>query len=242
MGRYNNISLDKLLLSKLMLLEYFRQDIFELLLNAINSGDEKSSIILDEFYKLEKNDKIEINNKILQEFKSTVWGKAWIKMDPRVEKKDLQPYFYFSRDKIQGVENLLTFRLSPTGKKVMSLLLSHTHKYKDEVEVLAGGIQQNELEEILSTLFKQQISKSEIINALEFSVFLFWGSITPSLVSNLIGYLKMIPANNRSVSLAPYLIETEKRLSDANFTTLIDEWCLEKGQFGKALKAEREKK
>lgn len=242
MGRYNNISLDKLLLSKLMLLEYFRQDIFELLLNAINSGDEKSSIILDEFYKLEKNDKIEINNKILQEFKSTVWGKAWIKMDPRVEKKDLQPYFYFSRDKIQGVENLLTFRLSPTGKKVMSLLLSHTHKYKDEVEVLAGGIQQNELEEILSTLFKQQISKSEIINALEFSVFLFWGSITPSLVPNLIGYLKMIPANNRSVSLAPYLIETEKRLSDANFTTLIDEWCLEKGQFGKALKAEREKK
>ena len=67
--------------------------------------------------KLEKNDKIEINNKILQEFKSTVWGKAWIKMDPRVEKKDLQPYFYFSRDKIQGVENLLNFSLKSNRKK-----------------------------------------------------------------------------------------------------------------------------
>ena len=242
MARYNNILLDKLLLSKMMLLEYFRQDIFELLLNAINSGDEQSSIILTEFYKLEKNEDTEINNNDLQKFKSTVWGKAWLKMEPQVGNTDLQPYFYFSRDKIQGVENLSTFGLSPTGKKVIDLLLRHPHNYKNKVEALVGGIQQNELEEILSTLFKQQISKSEKINPSEFAVFLFWGSNNLSLVPSLIGYLKMIPKNNRIASLAPYLIETEKALSDVNFTALINDWCLEQGKFGKALETEREEK
>ena len=242
MAGYNNILLDKLLLSKMMLLEYFRQDIFELLLNAINSGDEESLIILTEFYKLEKNEDTEIKMNDLQKFKSTVWGKAWLKMDPQFDNADLQPYFYFSRDKIQGVENLLTFGLSPTGKKVMSLLLSHTHKYKDEVELLASGIQQSELEEILSTFFKQQILKSEKINSKDFSAFLFWGSYNISLVPSLIGHLKMIPEKNRIASLAPYVIATEKDLSDVDFTALIDKWCLENSKFAKALKSEREKK
>lgn len=241
MARYNNILLDKLVLSKMMLLEYFRPDIFELLLNAINSGDEQSLSILAEFAKLEKNDESEIKNKILQEFKSTTWGKAWLKMEPLVEKIDLQPYFYFSRDKIQGVENLLTFGLSPTGKNVMSLLLSHPHGYQDKVKVMIDGIQLNELEEILSTLNKQHISKSEKIDASKFSAFLYFGSINTALIPSLIRYLRMIPANNLLPSLAPHLVATEKKLSDTNFTNLIEEWILEGKQFGKALKAERKK-
>lgn len=191
---------------------------------------------------MEKNEDTEIKMNDLQKFKSTVWGKAWLKMDPQFDNADLQPYFYFSRDKIQGVENLLTFGLSPTGKKVMSLLLSHTHKYKDEVELLASGIQQSELEEILSTFFKQQILKSEKINSKDFSAFLFWGSYNISLVPSLIGHLKMIPEKNRIASLAPYVIATEKDLSDVDFTALIDKWCLENSKFAKALKSEREKK
>lgn len=241
MAKYNSIILNKLVLAKLMLLEYFRQDVFELLLNSVTNGDETSQENLKQFYILEKGNEGTIINPVLKAFGETAWGKSWLKLSPEFHEEDLSPYFYFSRDKIQGVEELATFSFSPGAKNIYSLLVDHTHGYKERVESLIHNIQPTELDEIITAIFTEKINKVDKIQVDDFTSYMYFGSLTSNLTKLLVAYTKMVPFDSLTVGMAPYIIETENKIQDDDFTMLIDDWIEKNTSVSRALQAERGK-
>ena len=51
----------------------------------------------------------------------------------------------------------------------------------------------------------------------------------------------MVPFDSLTVGMAPYIIETENKIQDDDFTMLIDDWIEKNTSVSRALQAERGK-
>jgi hypothetical protein len=73
---------------------------------------------------------------------SEEWTQEWVRSEPPLAPDDLQPYFYFSRDKIGALAGA-TQRLTPRGQEVLAKLLSDSDAYRragiQELKNLSGA-------------------------------------------------------------------------------------------------------
>ncbi len=113
---YKNKKLNRKILVKIMMLEYFRNDIFKKM--ASMSHDDTLS---KELSSIENNKKPDKSN--LAEYLNDEWFKKWIQIEPKLSKENLDMYFYFARTSLEERLNLLSSTLSPMARKMLTGLL-----------------------------------------------------------------------------------------------------------------------
>ena len=97
------------------------------------------------------------------------------------------------------------------------------------------------MDEIITAIFTEKINKVDKIQVDDFTSYMYFGSLTSNLTQLLVAYTKMVPFDSLTVGMAPYIIETENKIQDDDFTMLIDDWIEKNTSVSRALQAERGK-
>lgn len=236
MATYNSQQLSPMILSKMMLLEYFKQDVFNLLLNAQANNDQE---VFEEIRQVEIDINFELKNPILKKLHETSWGKVWFIMEPKIGETNLQPYFYFSREKNKGADDLLTFGMSPAARHIFELLSAHAFNYEKNVASLIEGITLADQQEILELFFYEKIDRPESIDYKDFSALLFYGTLKAELIPNLVSVLRLIPFEDFKASFAPSISKTIEGTDNQELSDLVNQWKDKDTKFSKALKLEK---
>lgn len=213
MAKIKGIDLDKKVLSKLMLLEYFKDNVFKELgeMQSLENGlpEELKLIEGDKWDKIEK----------LKLWKDDDWFRNWSKIEPKLSTTNLQPYFYFTRESLQLRNTTETQQLSIEAENVLTGLLSGGDSAREEALKKAKQISDFEALQILKAIITEIETASEISADL-FKSFISWGSTRAELYTETIVCLNAVPGNNIKVSFIPRINQFG---SVANKTTEIIE-------------------
>jgi len=196
MSKHREVNIDRKVLAKLMLLEYFKSDFFKKLseIQAQEKGKPK------ELELIEKGKWEEIRELKLWEDDS--WILNWIALEPKLSNLDLRPYFYFSRESLSSQLNLGQYRLSPQAEQVLKDLLSGAESQRKLALKLSSSINESEANIILNKLCDKILSDSKI-NIKIFRSLLEWGASKNILFTSTISCLNQISGDKLSISHIP---------------------------------------
>lgn len=215
MAKYKNISLDRKILAKIMMLEYFKPSLFRKIadqqFSSMGRNDELS--LLEE----KKYDDI----KELKDWQDDIWVQEWCKIRPELGKEDLRPYFYFSRESLNEKYDNNLIKLSPNAEKILLLLLSKSEISRNTAIKENGIVNELEANQILSSIYSNMVSESTINKGL-FQSFIEWGKTRKSLFSEMLKYLKLIPGDRISVVFIPFVVGIKNE--DPEVAEILNKW------------------
>jgi predicted KAP-like P-loop ATPase len=204
MAKIKNIDLDKKVLAKLMLLEYFKDNVFKEIgeLQSLERGK-------PEEIRLIENDDWE-HVKKLKLWKDDVWLKSWIKSEPFLSEVNLQPYFYFSRESLQnqGIQTVQNLSIEADG--ILQGLLSGADSARDESLKRAKLVSDYEASLILKAIIYELESASEI-KMENLKSLIEWACTREELVTEVLVCLNGIPSVNLKPSFIPRIYDFGKR-------------------------------
>ncbi|WP_159478382.1 P-loop NTPase fold protein [Chryseobacterium sp. 18068] len=232
MAEFKNINLDKKVLAKLMLIEYFKDDVFKKIgeLQADENGKPTEIKLIEE----NKWDEVEA----LKLWKEDSWLSNWINSEPKLSNIDLQNYFYFTRESLQATFLKSSYSLSTEAESILTGLQAGSDTFRNEAIKRSKNINEFESSEILKTLFAS-IEASTNINLNLLKSFLEWGKTKESLYSDTLAKLSTLPAKSIKFTFIPYVFEFGKntnRLED--ITELSGKWEKENTKLKAAIKQE----
>ncbi len=124
---YKNKHLDRRVLAKIMMLEYFRTNIFKKFADMLRESTlEQELAIIEKINKDEEKETAKKDLKLLKDCLSDEWFMSWVRIEPTLSNEDLSLYFYFSRTSLEERLSLLTSNLSPIARDLMSKLMSQS--------------------------------------------------------------------------------------------------------------------
>ncbi len=198
MANYKNIQLDRKVLAKIMLLEYFKTPLFRKIAALGSEGNGKSEE-LRQLESLEIDDKNEL--KVWSEDK---WVREWCEIDPKLNEIDLRPYFYFARESLSEKVSFSTEKLSPNAMQIIEKLLSKSRASKNEAIQKAIEVNDYEAINILQTVFNSIISDTQIDKDLLKS-YLEWGQTREILYANVLNDLSSIHGEKITLPMLPII-------------------------------------
>jgi hypothetical protein len=215
MALSKNITLKKRILSKLMLLEYFKPESFKVLyeMQATNNG------IVEGIEKLENKDfdiekeKLEDIPDKLQESLKDNWFKQWIKSEPYLHGENLQPYFYFSRDKLFTSGLTVQQRMTPTTQDIFIKLINESEAIRENGFKSCPSLSEGDstaIFEALTNIIKKEEDQNK--NILNFKILIKFCEIRKEQLSQLFIFFDNVPDTVISISIIPLL----KGISDEN--------------------------
>jgi hypothetical protein len=135
MAMSKSITLNKKILAKLMLLEYFKPETFKLFyedqaqnnglikdIDKLESSSDKTVSLISNKANEPKALKLTIEQ---ESYLQDEWLKNWLCLEPSLKEQNLQPYFYFSRDKITGSGAHIQ-RMTPAAQEVYKKMLNES--------------------------------------------------------------------------------------------------------------------
>ena len=150
MAESRGITLDKNVLAKLMLLEYFKEAMYVMVVDANNASYLKE---------LESGNLSEGN--IFTKWASEDWVKEWLAIEVNLSGINLRDYYYFSRS-TQRVDMSIKELLSPEAQKCLDYLLDKTDSNRKLAIEMIDRIASNEVSIILQTIYDKMLSNEEI--------------------------------------------------------------------------------
>lgn len=207
---YKNKKLDQRVLAKIMMLEYFRVNMFKKMATMAQNESLK-----DELIELEKS--CESNNFTteetnLNELKNCVsddWFMSWCSIEPKLGNTDLKIYFYFSRTSLEERLSLITSNLSPKARSILSKLMSQSetviNKTMDEIDDLVP----NEIVSIIIAIGDQLLSMSKV-NELQLKALLSLSRKKPEFVVEGFNILEKFTVEQLPSSIAAHLADFAK--------------------------------
>lgn len=151
MAKSRLVDLDKKVLSKLMLLEYFKEPMYAEVMNPNNRQD------LEDF---ETNKSVK-NNNVFNKWKDDEWVKDWLAIDVPLCKEDLKPYYYFSRS-TQRVNQAINNLLSPNAQQCLKLFLAKSDFERGKAVELFGTLSDSECALVTDAIYEEMIKTEEI--------------------------------------------------------------------------------
>ena len=229
MSSHRKLTLDRKALAKLMLLEYFKTELFRKLseIQALEKGKPNELKLIEE----DKWDDV----KELKLWKDDKWVSDWIKLEPKLTNIDLRPYFYFSRESLSSQLNLGQFRLSPTAEKALKDLLSGADSQRKMALKSEASINDSEANVILEKLSDKILSETKIDLKL-FRSLLEWGASKEFLYIGTISCLKQITGDKLTISAIPRV----KKFMNSTAKTqeiqeIVNRWAKENTSLKKAI-------
>lgn len=229
MAKYRNVELNRKVLAKLMLLEYFKSDFFRKLasLQSVEKGKPK------ELGLMENNNWDEV--KVLKLGKDEKWIQDWLKLEPKLSEHDLRPYFYFSRESLASKLNLGQYRLSPTAEKALADLLSGADTQRNNALKAAISINDSEANVILEKLSSQILSEESIDNKV-FRSLLEFGASKESLFTGVINCLQEISGGKIDFSIIPRIKNfMDKTKKESEIKEIAKRWKNENNKLTKVI-------
>lgn len=202
---YKNKILDRRILAKMMMLEYFRVNVFKTM--AIMAQNDSLKAELLELEKICEFDDSEKSDTSLDKLKNCVvddWFMSWCHIEPKLGDEDLKLYFYFSRTSLEERFSLIISSLSPKAREVLSNLMSQSetiiNKALKDVEELVP----NEIISIISAMGNQLLSMSEV-NETQMKTFLSLSSKKQEFAAEGFNVLKRFSVEQLPSSTAAYI-------------------------------------
>ncbi len=218
MASFKNIELDKKVLAKLMLIEYFKDDVFKKI-GQLQSNEKGKPNEL----KLIENDEWDKVNE-LKLWENDEWFLKWVKIEPKMSEYDLQTYYYFTRESLKSNSFKTISSLSPEGEDILKNLLSNSDSFRKDALKRASHINDFESLEILKSIFYSIESSSDIELNL-FKSFIEWASTKELLYTDAISKLSSLPAENIKISFIPSVFEFGKTTNKVSeIKELTDKW------------------
>lgn len=230
MADSKGIKLEKRILAKLMLLEYFKTEWFKKLaeFQAAQEGRPKEIESLEKQLfsdGKEEEDQSGIS-KELQEWEADSWMCDWLKSDPKLSKTNLAPYFYFSRDTLSSFASAVQ-RMSPAAQELISKLLSDSEATRKVAVKNGGNLNEAERAAVFETLCEKAKSiepdsgGNQILETL-----IEWSKARGDLLGQLITFLNDFPENGLAIGL---VVKIEGAIKDGPFkesgTKLLQKWA-----------------
>ncbi|WP_124641928.1 KAP family P-loop NTPase fold protein [Amniculibacterium aquaticum] len=230
MASFKNIILDKKVLAKLMLIEYFKDEVFKKI-GQLQSNEKGKPNEL----KLIEDDEWE-NVKDLKLWENDEWFLKWAKTEPKLSEYDLQKYYYFTRESLKSNSFKTILSLSPEAEAVLNNLLSNSDSFRKEAVKKASIINDYESLEILKSIFYSIESSSDIETNM-FKSFMEWASTKEVLYTDAISKLSSLPAESIKISFIPNIFEFGKISNkEAEIKALTDKWKVENPKLITAIK------
>ncbi len=155
MAKSKGEELNKRILAKLMLLEYFKSETFKTyyLQQANNKGYIPAIEVLETLAKADDNDdkKVKKMTGEQQALLQDSWIKNWLKSEPSLVNVDLQPYFYYSRDKLSA-SGINLRRMSSQAQEVFRKLISESETIKNSALQDSKSINSGDASSIFESL------------------------------------------------------------------------------------------
>ncbi len=200
MASAKSINLKRRVLAKLMLLEYFKPETFTDFhdIQAGNNGEisliEKlenitSSAIEDEDKKGEKTNSLTPEEKILLEDN---WIIDWIKSEPKLAKENLQPYFYFSRDKLT-ITAVNIQRMTPKAQEIIQKLLGDSEAVQKLAVKSLNTLSSSEAASIFEALTQKVRQEENLSSSKAFKALFDLCREKPELKSQIVIFLSKYP-------------------------------------------------
>lgn len=234
MAKSKGQDLNVRVLSKLMLLEYFKSETFK---NFYQSQAENNGIIknIDTMETLaasrgSESDKGNERNaaKLTSEQQAYLqddWLGAWLISEPSLKGQNLQPYFYFSRDKL-SVTGVNLQRMSPQAQEIFEKLLNDAEVIRASALKEVTGINVADASGIFEALTEKitqqdnHSGESPLLKRLiEFC------EKRPELISQLIAYCDKLPEQSLPIGIITWLVSTtESGPYHPSAMAIIEKW------------------
>lgn len=202
MASFRNVDLDRKILAKIMLLEYFKPVLFETISSNLDNKGMSSHI-----REIENNDFQ--NNK---EYEDDNWVKNWIDVEPSLAEKDLTKYLYFLRESNKGFSSIEP-DISKEGKEVLKQLLSNSEiaeKKGVEESKKLGNLDLQKILEILNS----KLMDDDKLNRNAFKLFMRFAEAHKYLHGDAIKYLKSINPEKITIVQAPLILSFKNNLDN----------------------------
>ncbi|WP_281526616.1 KAP family P-loop NTPase fold protein [Intestinibacter bartlettii] len=222
-------NLDRKVLAKIMMLEYFKLPLFKKVAELVQSH-EGCSCKLKEL----EEDKVSDNNE-LKLWKDDNWVNQWAMNEPKISNIDLKPYFYFTRTSLDERFDLSVKRLSPLAQDVLKKLVSNTDIGIKNAIKESTNVNDSESSQVLDEVFSQMVKDSKIKVGL-FKSFISWGGAKENLIIDVITYLKSINGERIPVGVIPLVGEFKnKAKKDSEILEILERWKKENKDLEKAI-------
>lgn len=234
MAQYKGVTLDRKVLAKVMLLEYFKSPLFRKIaqIQATEQGKPQDLKLLESGELKETSE--------LKLWKDDRWVLDWCDIDPKLGGMDLRPYFYFSRAALDEKFDTSVAKLSPKAKEVLDKLISKTALGLKDALKAADEINEYESGEILQNIFAKIISETSIDNEL-FKAFIEWGKTKEILYSSVISNLSGISGERMKLPLLPAIKDFMKQSKKkTEISELAKRWGIENSKLKPGLEREFE--
>lgn len=202
MASFRNVDLDRKILAKIMLLEYFKPVLFETISSNLDNKGMSSHI-----KKIENNDFQ--NNK---EYEDDNWVKNWIEVEPSLAEKDLTKYLYFLRESNKGFSGIEP-DISKEGKEVLKQLLMNSEIAEKKGIEESKKLGNLDLQKILKILYSKLIDDDKLNNN-SFKVFMRFVEVHKDLHGDAIKYLKSINPDKIKMVHAPLISSFKNNLDN----------------------------
>jgi predicted KAP-like P-loop ATPase len=236
MAKSREIVLNRRILAKLMLLEYFRSQFFRSL-SAWQSIQEGKPEQLKKMEELARSTETETNSKKdkfpeIDMWIRDQWILQWLTSEPSLSGEDLRPYFYFSREKLTDISSVIK-RLSPEAQEIIRDLSSPSEAVRNNAFKKAKEISSTDASAILDELI-EKTRNLEDYSKEDSPLYLAvkWIKERQELSADLISFINTLPDNELPVWIVtklesvlkdtvqhPTLIQFLKRISNSQTTT-----------------------
>lgn len=223
MAKSRLVDLDKKVLSKLMLLEYFKEPMYAEVMNPNNRQD------LEDF---ETNKSVK-NNNVFNKWKDDEWVKDWLAIDVPLCKEDLKPYYYFSRS-TQRVNQVINNLLSPNAQQCLKLFLAKSDSERGIAVELFGTLSDSECALVTDAIYEEMI-KTEEIDMDIFKSFIETLSCK-SMRDQAVKQIKKIPASKLVVEMLPLINDLKSKLPTAQDIEEIENFINQNANLSEAVK------
>jgi len=206
MGSARSIDLDKRVLAKMMLLEYFKPETFDTFhkLQADNGGTipniktlETTASEWDNSSTVQPSGTPSPDEDLLLK---DPWTREWLASLPSLDQRDLGPYFYFSRDKL-AVKDLRLQRMSPRAQEFYKAVTGDTDAASAKALTEASTLNAGDAGVVFEALCqkareggKDRDDKSPMVR-----LFMFCAK-RPELLSQMIAFLDKFPEGELTFS------------------------------------------
>lgn len=231
-----NVILDRMTLTKIMLLEYFKPAAFEHL--TISASKYRDGII-EELSNIEVDPQSTDTN-TFKTFLEDDWGENWLKLKPSLSQVDLRGYLFFTRDSLRTPIKVTSLELSKEGLVVYKLLTSTKSK--------ASIAQALSKRDMLPRFDKIEIAKSlsnDIVSSekngrIDSSIFrsLFeWTVANEDILSDTLIFLRAIESVKLGLEVVPYVADyiNGEETPNPQVKEIIDSWRASNGKLDKAI-------
>ncbi|MBP3942635.1 hypothetical protein J5U18_03500 [Sphingobacteriaceae bacterium WQ 2009] len=216
MAKSKGIDLKKIVLAKLMLLEYFKPESFNLLVKEFGNNDNNILRALEE-----QNNKIPIT---FNSWKSDQWLTKWLSIDPKLGSEDLNDYLYFTRTKVLEIKK--NKRLSPKAKEFLVEILGVTLISKQAIlrsKELAESDRSSLFSELLDR-YHQAENKQDRANKNKL-IFSFVQT-NPELTTEYLAFLNNLPEEKVITPMVPNVVQySTSFISIENKKAILEKWA-----------------